>query len=126
MRLGDRFLAAFQSMIGSCWRICTWPFIRKLKRISAVWVEVAGLAGADVAQPQHRRRPAAPTPGPADVAVDYLAASAGLHTKEGAELMPRMLVPKWPASGWFPTSSDTQVLRELTIEPGAADGRVQN
>jgi quinohemoprotein amine dehydrogenase len=60
---------------------------------------------------------------PADAAVDYLAASAGLHTKEWADWMPRMRAPKL-AGKWLVSAhiaGHGKYFGELTIEPGAAD-----
>ena len=60
---------------------------------------------------------------PADAAVDYLATSAGLHTKEWADWMPRMRAPKL-AGKWLVSAhiaGHGKYFGELTIEPGAAD-----
>jgi quinohemoprotein amine dehydrogenase len=67
--------------------------------------------------------PAAPTQEPGDAAVDYLATSAGLHTKEWSDWMPRMRAPKL-AGKWLVSAhiaGHGKYFGELTIEPGAAD-----
>jgi quinohemoprotein amine dehydrogenase len=67
--------------------------------------------------------PVAPTQDPVDAAVDFLSTSAGLHTKEWADWMPRMRAPKL-AGKWLVSAhiaGHGKYFGELTIEPGSAD-----
>jgi quinohemoprotein amine dehydrogenase len=67
--------------------------------------------------------PAAPTPEPVDAAVDFLATSAPLHSKEWADWMPRMRAPKL-AGKWLVSAHIAgrgKYFGEVTIEPGPAE-----
>ena len=67
--------------------------------------------------------PATSTQEPVEAAVDFLGTSAGLHTKEWADWMPRMRAPKL-AGKWLVSAHIAgrgKYFGELTIEPGAAE-----
>lgn len=82
-----------------------------------------GGAGAGGAAAPAATENAAPAPEPVDAAIDFLAANAGLHTKEWADWSARMRPPK--LSGKWLVSAHIlghgKYSGELTIEPGSAD-----